>query len=73
MKEHMKMLFAAEVAKLREEMQQKLEEATSTTAMLQKHVENLKRSNAKLLKKCDDNETFVLTHKRSTEKVKRKC
>ena len=52
MKDEMKKLFAEELEKIKTETNKEMEEFKSTSAMLQKHVKNLKRSNEELQNKC---------------------
>ena len=58
MQDEMKKLFAEEFEKIKTETNEEMEELKSTSAMLQKHVKNLKRSNEELQKKCDGHEQY---------------
>ena len=54
----MKKIFAEEFEKIKTETNKKMDELKPTSAMLQKHVKNLKRLNEELQKKCKEHEQY---------------
>ena len=58
MKDEMKKLFTEEFEKIKTETDKEMKELKSTSAMLQNHVRNLKRSNEELQKKCKEHEQY---------------
>ena len=54
----MKKLLAEEFRKIKTETSKEMEELKSTSAMLQKHVKNLKRSNEEFQKKCQEHKQY---------------
>ena len=57
-KQELKTIFAEELAKIKEDVNKKMDEISSTNKMLQQHVSTLKRSNEELIKRCEENEQY---------------